>query len=486
LGYILQQLLTRCIAGRVIPIDMLPDEVLLKIFHFYVDGDEPFTKKMVEAWQTLVHVCRQWRRIVFESPLRLHLQLVCTSKTPARDTLDVWPYLPLFIDDDAFLSEGVDNVVAALECSDRVDRIHLVDVGGSSMEKVLAAMQVPFPVLTHLTLHSNGTVTALPDSFLGGSAPLLQSLYLDRVPIPGLPSLLSHSAHLSRLCLNGIPRSGYFSPEEAVACLSTLTGLDAVILEFESPPSHPVRERRHPPKRSVLPVLTDLTFRGVIEYLEDLVARIDAPQLDELHITFFNQIDFVAPQLVQFIRRTPNLKALERAHLAFGVDAFGLDAAEVKLSSRTTRFRALSVRVSCRELDWQISSLEQLCTSFFPFIFAPEDLYIYQMRNSEPDWKDNVDDALWLTLLHPFTTVKNIHLSKEFAPRILPALQELVGARTTEVLPILQNIFLEDLELSGPVQKALGAFVAARQLSDLPITVSRWERDLEQEGFSGP
>jgi hypothetical protein len=60
----LQQLLTRCIAGRVIPIDVLPDEVLLEIFDFYLDGDEhhlyPITKKRVEAWQALVHVCRQW------------------------------------------------------------------------------------------------------------------------------------------------------------------------------------------------------------------------------------------------------------------------------------------------------------------------------------------------------------------------------------------------------------------------------------------
>ena len=44
--------------------------------------------------------------------------------------------------------------------------------------------------------------------------------------------------------------------------------------------------------------------------------------------------------------------------------------------------------------------------------------------------------------------MKNLYLSKEFAPGIAAALQELVGDRTTEVLPSLENLFVEGLELS--------------------------------------
>jgi hypothetical protein len=80
-----------------------------------------------------------------------------------------------------------------------------------------------------------------------------------------------------------------------------------------------------------------------------------------------------------------------------------------------------------------------------------------------------------------FATVKNLYLSKEFAPRILPALQELIGGRTTEVPPTLQNIFLEELQPSGPVQETIKAIVSARQLSGHPVTVSLWERDVTQE-----
>jgi hypothetical protein len=49
------------------------------------------------------------------------------------------------------------------------------------------------------------------------------------------------------------------------------------------------KTRRPPPRiRAFLPVLTWLRFKGADKYLEDLVSRIDAPQLDGLTVTFFH------------------------------------------------------------------------------------------------------------------------------------------------------------------------------------------------------
>jgi hypothetical protein len=99
-------------------------------------------------------------------------------------------------------------------------------------------------------------------------------------------------------------------------------------------------------------------------------------------------------------------------------------------------------------------------------------------------WKnDAIENTLWLELLLPFTIVKNIYLSKEFAPDIVAALQELVGGRITEVLPSLQNIFVEGLEPSGPLQENIGQFVAARraQLSDHLIAISVWDKAFDIE-----
>jgi hypothetical protein len=102
--------------------------------------------------------------------------------------------------------------------------------------------------------------------------------------------------------------------------------------------------------------------------------------------------------------------------------------------------------------------------------------YVIMENPRSQDWNDNIDYAQWLELLHPFSAVKNLYLSKELAPCVVPALQELVGGRTIEVFPTLENIFLGELQESGPVQEGIGKFVAARQVTSHPVTVSRWDR----------
>jgi hypothetical protein len=460
------------------PIDVLPDDVILAIFDLCMNQrrfpfDTPI-KKETEVWQPLVHVCRRWRSVIFGSPHRLNLQLVCTAKTPARDTLDVWPALPLLIwknwDDNS--RTGLDNIIPVLERSDRVCQINL-NIPSLEWEKVSAAMQEPFPELTFLKLMSYEMVTVLPDSFLGGSAPRLQSLWLHNIPFPILiPKLFLSSTNLSSLYLYKIPHSGYISPEAMFTALSTLTRLGSLTLGFASPRSCPDQATRRPSPltHTVFPFLSSLTFEGVSEYLEDLVARIDAPRLFTLKITFFSDLEFDIPHTIQFIRRSPLLERPQKANLYFG-SAF----AEVILISQAHGYQWLKVGILCPESDWQVSSLEQICTLPLLPLSKLEDLYIHEHSSLESSWQDNVDDMQWLELLQPFTAVKNLYLSKEFAPRILPALQELVGSRATEVLPTLQNILLEELAQTRPVQEAIEQFVAARQVTTHPIAVLRWD-----------
>lgn len=130
--------------------------------------------------------------------------------------------------------------------------------------------------------------------------------------------------------------------------------------------------------------------------------------------------------------------------------------------------------MSYRQSDSQLLSLSHVCTSSFSqaLIQAVEHLYILEDIHPRPRWQDVIENSHWLELLHPFTAMKNLYLSKEFAPRIVPSLQELVGQRMTETLPDLQSLFVRDLQPSGPVQEDIGKFVAARQVSDHPITIS--------------
>ena len=364
-----------------------------------------------------------------------------------------------------FFSSQTDNIIAALEQNNRVRKVDLWDLEGWQLEQVLTAMRAPLPQLAVLRLISGGeTVPVIPDSFLDGSAPRLRYFSLDGIPFPGLPSLLLSATHLVSLWLESIPHSGYFSPEPMVSLLSILSSLEELSLQFESPRSCPDGETRAPPpsERSVIPALHHFCFKGVVEYLEDLVTDIDIPKLDHTRITFFNSIDFNTPRLARFINRTPKLGKRDATVL------FSDGSAAVELSG------SLQIEISCLEPDWQLSSIEQVCNSFWDSLSTVEYLYI-DHRYRQLVWKDDaIENILWLQLLLPFTAVKYLYLSKEFAPGIATTLQELDGDRITEVLPSLRSIYVEWLEPSGPVQEGIGQFIAARQLSDHTITVSHW------------
>ena len=55
---------------------------------------------------------------------------------------------------------------------------------------------------------------------------------------------------------------------------------------------------------------------------------------------------------------------------------------------------------------------------------------------SPPDWQGNREHYGRNYYTH--LPMKNLHLSREFAPRLVPALQELVGSRVTEVCPFAE------------------------------------------------
>jgi F-box-like len=463
----------------VISIDTLPDEALLAIFDFCLGGHQDLED--IKTWQSLIHVCRRWRSIVFGSPRRLNLRIAGTPKTPVRDLLGVWPDLPIVIRDTYTIDpiEGLYNIIALLEHSHRVCKIHL-GVPSSHFEEVSAAMEVPFPELTELELTSYDLVGRVPadpvlrDSFLGGSAPRLRRLALTNLLFPGLPKLLLSATHLVELFLFDLPLSEYISPEMLVIALSAMTNLRLLSLRLQSPQSrHDQAHRRLSPPtlptRAVLPVLTFFGFQGFSEYLEDLLARIDAPLLGHFFVTY-NPPLFNTTQFAQFIGRTPKLKEFKKACVWFGNQSARVDL------SKKTDYGSLTVTASLRGLERQLLSLEQACITSLPPLSTSEDLDICEDLYWRPDGRDRSEITLWLGLLCPFIAVKNLYLSEEFAPRIIRALQESVVGGTTEVLPSLQNIFLEGLKPSGPIQEAIGQFVAARQVTSYPIAVSRWDR----------
>ena len=391
----------------------------------------------------------------------------------------IWPPLPIIITD--ILNRFTYDFDIAMAYHNRICEIILVDLTSLQLQRLAPAMQVQFPALINLRLQFDdlGPAPVLPDGFLSGSIPRLQSLEFHSISFPGLPELLLSVTHLVSLTLLNIPDSGYFLPETMVTNLAALANLKSLIIEFAPFPSNPDPGNRRPPPttRTSLSALTRFEFQGDSEFLEDVVARIDVPLLDSICITFFHELRSDIPQLARFMRRTTGFQAPNETHVDFYFDPdlyyWGIQVGSLP-PTRTSDDKA-KLRIICDDSDGLLSSLAQVCTSFFPSIYLVEHLHFHELP---PEWHYDAEENLpWLEILHPFTSVKNLYLSQIFARFIAHSLQDLVEEGLTDVLPALESLFLEDLHPSGPVEEAIGKFVAARQLSGHPVGVSHWERE---------
>ena len=447
-------------------IGTLSDDVLLEIFNIYLAQSGN-----IEAWHTLVHVCRQWRCVVFASPVRLNLRLLCKPKRPVAMALDIWPIFPIVVDFEGFgkRPRGMRSIVAALKQHNRVCSINIQNIPNLLL-KTFAVLRKPFPTLTKLRISSGyGVVPIVPDSFLGGSTPQLRVLHLVRIPFPELGKLLLSTSNLVDLNLQRIPHSGYISPQEIVAGLSTSMGLKRLALGFQSPQSWDDRANWDPPPltRIVLPALIRLMFKGDNQYLEAIVSRIDAPLLDSLEITFFNQLMFDTPLLGHFVSRTETFTAIHRADVDF--HTFGVQITLVR-GNEISDNKTLTMLILCKQSEWQPSTIAQVCNSIIPPLPTLGKLRIGKGPFQRLQWYDDMENIEWLELLQPFTCVKDLVLSRRLVPLVAPALQELDGERVTQILPVLKNIFLEGTQPLA-VTNTLGKFIAARQLSGNPVTI---------------
>jgi len=465
----------------LVTIDVLPDNVLVEIFS-YVNIVTIWDRDMEHRWHALVHVCRRWRYLVFASPRRLNLRLKYRGHRPMSEVLGVWPVLPVILRSVAG-DQGWDNSVAALESEQysHICGIQIFNITNSDWERFAAAMQKPFPELIYLEVSASGygeVLSTLPDSFLGRSAPRLRELKLRSIPFPSIPKLLLSANGLVKLSLSDIPDSGYFSPDAMATALTVMTRLEILRLRFLSYRSRPDPASRplSPPTRFVLPTLTRFTFEGVYEYLEDLLARIDAPLLHYLNIIFFIDLDFDLPHLHRLIGHAEAFKTFDRAQVLIFDEKIQLDLyAETGTVGGRRRLR---LHFDWDELDWQLSSLSQVCNSSFPLIAALEELKIEGLLDRSPRWKDDTENARWLELLDPFAALKNLYLTDEIPLQIFSALLERSRERVTEVLPTLQNLFISPgyLPEGSRTQKAITRFIATQRRSGHPLSVHHGSR----------
>ena len=459
-----------------VTIDMLHDDVLLEIFNFYQD-DRANRKEFGWGWIILVQVCRRWRQLIFESPRRLDIQLVCTPTTPTKGLLEFWPHFPIIVCYCESVASylwrvGVENSITALECRDRASLIDIFCLHLSELRKLIAVMNKPFPILTKVSLRIADYDAALdlPETFLGGSAPSLRSFSLEGIRFPTLPKFILSSTRIVHLFLN---RVGYISPEVIASCLAALPKLNYFRIGFRSPLPHIIQISAPTLPRAVLPALTHFSFRGVSEYFEALVAQIDTPILKRLSIAFFISTlvpTLEIPRIHDFVNRIESLGPFGRADVEVSDRTIRMTLG----SPTSTQFR---LALECGKVQDRIMSpMTQIFSQQLRLLSHVEQLEIRVRRweNEAP----SIDSSLWLGLFRLFIAVKSLYISDGLLPTVSVALKRFTPERTVEVFPALGNFYLPGLEGSGSVPESIGSFIASRQLSGHPVVVENWERQL--------
>ena len=410
----------------------------------------------------------------------------------------IWPTIPIIVlffsvigpsDDDTFMAAR-----PALEHPDRVSRVMLF-VSESQLGMFSALMQEPFPVLTHLSITSqSGTVSTLPDGFLGGSARSLQQLELCDILCPALPSLLLSASNLVSLRLHNIPPAGYISPESMVSHVATSPKLEILYIEFDELASLRDLIISPPITRTVLPALHKFLYSGAFKYLEDFVSRIDTPQLNSLDICYswsWN-INFDLPQLSEFINRSEALReSLSRCCkvmvnedqniIGFCVGRTTSDEAE-----RWDPKPGILVCLS-EAIDGQIFSLANILGYIIPVL--PDMVHCtinyvqrFMSESSSLHEQENRDGLDWLQLLRQLSSPRTLFVPYNVASVISQALSYVDNGMNNELLPALQLLCLDGLEdeedLTTP---SVHKFLAARRDSGHPITFVETREKFEEK-----
>ena len=117
--------------------------------------------------------------------------------------------------------------------------------------------------------------------------------------------------------------------------------------------------------------------------------------------------------------------------------------------------------IPCKQLDWQLSSMTQICSHLSSFLFRVE--YI-RISSIESPTEDSVPGEQWPELIRAFGSAKDFRLDGVLAQDIMWALHLADGGHATDttVLPSLRDLgVLEHMHVNDPLWGAVQSFTAS-------------------------
>ena len=214
-----------------------------------------------------------------------------------------------------------------------------------------------------------------------------------------------------------------------------------------------------------LPNLRLFGFQGVSAYLEAVVCRITTPRLEKLQIQLFTQPTFSVPRLAQFMDTTENVR-FDNAEVMFKDKCI-----DVGMFSREAESYAFGLTVDCWHLDWQVSSMAQICNALSQVFSAVGHLVLrHKVHGQSSEEHNDVDRIEWRKLLRSFSNVKTLRVKDGLVEQLSLCLRLEDGELPLELLPELQELTYIGSRDTGD---AFTSFIDARQNAGRPVTLVR-------------
>ena len=376
------------------------------------------------------------------------------------------PPLPLVIDYryfDGDLIEDEENIILALEQRDRVRYIHLI-IPVLNLQMLLMTIDEEYSTLEYLILEPPTEDRTLILPLLKTlQAPHLRHLVLLGVTLPTESRLLITAVGLVTLWLL---HTSYIQSGVLLRWLSFLPQLENLVyFTFPVPNRDVERQLIQTPitTHTTLPNLRSFAVEGVSACLETLFHRIAAPRLEMLEISFFKQLTFSVPRLLQFLNTTENFR-IDRAEFEFYDERVfvGFYFPEVKRV-------AYSINVKCYHFDWQVTSVAQIFNALSQMFSAVEHLtFELEVHSQSSNEHNEVDRTEWRKLLRSFRNVKTVRIDNGLIEEFSRCLRLEDGELPLEVLPELQELTYSGSRNAGD---AFTSFTDSRQNAGRPVTL---------------
>jgi len=380
------------------------------------------------------------------------------------DLLAHSPPLPIIIyygNPEPFDEQGdVEGIRLALQHRERVCRINL-HLPFPSLRKVFKSMDGPFPALETLQLYCSSyrnENAMIPTRF---EAPNLRHLQLSDFttffPLRTNPLTAAICPQsLVTFSLGEAPPTEHWTPALFAECLEGMPQIRCLKIGYLFPVegSHLGQASEGVPT-VLLSDLEELHFQGDSDYFEALAARITAPSLKKLSITFTNISS--RPSLEKLARLIDESKILrfKFARVKFKYN-FSIVMDHSELWTGRGAFELIfDVRSSWRSLDRENELVSKICDALDPMLPKVQSLLLEhaQARDSSK-WNTNPERervVMWRGLLRRFENVETLRVADRLVDELDRLLELDAGDKGSvgSLLPQLKTIVWYDPEPDG-------------------------------------